>query len=107
MFGLTDSAPWRLSGESQVGGKSIDFVIVLEIVARTRQLFGFKRREHGISLLIGEQDLDPALGLVEPFAALAREFHAGFEKFEAFFERKITVLKLTDDLLKFGERCFE
>jgi hypothetical protein len=51
--------------------------------------------------------LDAAFGGYQSFAALARQLDAVLKQFQAFLERQIAVLELTDDLFQFVERFFK
>src|SRR5262249_1258676 len=60
---------------------------------------GERLRGRASALVLGEQ-LDPALGVVQIFCALARERHTFLEDLERFLERQVAGLERGHDLLE-------
>src|SRR5205814_8583028 len=53
------------------------------------------------------QNLDAALGLLQPRMAEPRELDAPFVQGERLLERHVAFLELPDDALELGDGCFE
>jgi|SRR5690606_1661625 len=70
-------------------------------------LVGFEFGDVQAAAAVFDQNFDPAFGGGQPFLAEPRKFYSLLKKFEAFFERKIAVLKLFYDAFEFVQRFFE
>src|ERR1043165_8546248 len=90
---------------------SEDALIILSLVLidgreRIRALF-VERAQDGTALAIAQENLYPALGLIETLLALARQAHTLFKELQTLFQRKLAALQLTHDLLKRSELRLE
>ena len=66
-----------------------------------------KRGGRRLQLATVGQDLDAALGVLEPGVTEARELHAALVQRQRLLEREVAFLELLDDRLELGDRAFE
>ena len=76
-------------------------------VNRARASSDRERRRRRLQLAALVEDLDAALGLLEPRVAEARQLHAALVQRQRLLERQVAFLELLDDRFELGDRGFE